>query len=69
MAEFVHQVLQTCGVTLAATRNAIIAEGFDDIHQFARITTEEIESMVKNLRHSRPAQGGVRIGAIATKNM
>lgn len=69
MAEQVHQVLTTCGLTTALLRNAVITEGFNDINQFARLTTVEIETMVKNLRQACPAQGGVRIGAIATKNM
>ena len=70
MADTFHNVLTLCGVTTVGNRNAIIQEGFSTVAHFARVTTDEIDSMVKNLRQSRGQnQPGIRIGAIPAKNM
>ena len=70
MAEVVHNVLTVCGVTTVGNRNAIIQEGFSTVAHFARVSPDEIDSMVKNLRQSRGNnQPGIRIGAIPAKNM
>lgn len=67
----VHNILTICGITAAAARNAVIQEGFVTVSRFARVTPEEIDTMVKNLRQqARGAnQVAVRIGAIPTKNL
>ena len=70
MAEIVHNVLIVCGITVVATRNAIVQEGFTTVNHFSRVTPNDIDNMVKNLRQTRgPNQASVRIGAIATKNL
>ena len=70
MAESVHNVLTICGITAVAARNAVVQEGFATVAHFARVKSDDIDSMVKNLRSTRVGnQNGVRIGAIPTKNM
>ena len=70
MAEIVHNVLIVCGITVVATRNAIVQEGFTTVNHFSRVTPNDIDNMVKNLRQTRgPNQASVRFGAIATKNL
>ena len=58
-----------CGIFEAATRTAIIQEGFTAPEHFSHVIPSEIETMVKNLRQSRRNQPGVRIGAVPTKNL
>ena len=65
----IHDLLVVCGINEAATRTAIIQEGFTTPNQFSRITPEEVEAMVKNLRQPRGNQPGVWIGAVPTKNL
>ena len=65
----IHDLLVICGINEAATRTAIIQEGFTTPNQFSRITPDEVETMVKNLRQPRGDQPGVRIGAVPTKNL
>ena len=70
MADSVNNVLTICGITAAAGRTAIIQEGFTTVAHFARVKSNDIDSMVKNLRSTRIGnQASIRIGAIPTKNM
>ena len=65
----IHDLLVICGINEIATRTAIIQEGFTTPAQFSRITPDEVETMVKNLRQPRGNQPGVWIGAVHTKNL
>ena len=70
MADIVHNILIVCGITTVATRNAIVQEGFTTVNHFARVNSNDIDNMVKNLRQTRgPNQAQARIGAIPTKNL
>ena len=67
MAEQVHAVLAVCGVNAPAARNAIIAEGFDDVSRFGRVTAADMVTMVKALRQL--PNNPVRITTLALKNL
>ena len=67
MAEQVHAVLIVCGVNTPAARNAIVAEGFDDVSRFGRVTAADMVTMVKALR--QVPNNPVRITTLALKNL
>ena len=57
------QALIRCGFN-QDTANSIWAEGFDDLDVLAQVSADDVESMIKNVRETRRAQGPTAPGVV-----
>jgi hypothetical protein len=59
---FTHALIH-CGFN-QDTADAILAEGFDDLDVLAQVSNVDVDSMIKNVREMRRAQGAAAQGGV-----